>query len=71
MTTRSNFTADEWRAHEKPTWDNQMWHARRVWHDEGPAELKRHAEVGKTCGCKGCFCCAALMTYRAQIAQRH
>jgi hypothetical protein len=44
--------------HSAPTWDNQLWHARK---DSGPTALYNpHAMIGKSCGCNDCFCCAAL-----------
>ena len=66
---RSQFTAEEWRAHEQPTRDNQIWHARRVWYDEGPEELKRHAAIGRECKCGTCFCCAAEFVYQQAIRE--
>lgn len=46
--------------HSEPTFENQLWHARKLIEDKGTKELQRHAAVGKMCGCGGCFCCAAL-----------
>ena len=49
----------------EPTWENQLWHARRVLADKGPEALNNpHAMIGRTCGCGTCFCCAALRIYK-------
>lgn len=29
-------------------------------HELEGSELRRHAPIGKICGCKDCFCCACL-----------
>ncbi len=46
--------------HSAPTYDNQLWHARRLLAEQGREALNNpHAMIGRTCGCKNCFCCAA------------
>lgn len=48
----------------EPTWENQLWQARRLAKEKGLGALNDpHAMTGRTCGCKGCFCCAALEVY--------
>lgn len=48
-----------------PTWENQMWHARKLLHERGiDALVNPHAMIGKTCGCGECFCCAAMEVSR-------
>ncbi len=50
--------------HAAPTWENQLWHARRLATDKGLDALNNpHAMTGRVCGCGSCFCCAALFVY--------
>lgn len=45
---------------EKPTYENQLWHARKLLAEKGRAALNNpHAMIGRQCGCGTCFCCAA------------
>lgn len=47
--------------HIEPTWENQLWHARRLLQEKGWHALNNpHAMIGRQCGCGNCFCCAAL-----------
>lgn len=43
--------------HSEPTWENQLWHARKL----ETNELQRHASVSRDNRhrCQDCFCCAA------------
>jgi len=51
--------------HTEPTYENQLWHARKLLAEEGRAALNSpHAMTGKICGCGTCFCCAALQVLR-------
>ena len=61
--------------HTAPTWENQLWHARKLADEKGLAALENpHALIGRTCGCKACFCCAAMAVAQqrrqAEINQR-
>jgi hypothetical protein len=50
--------------HSEPTYTNQLWHARKLLAEKGLEALYNpHAMVGRICGCKSCFCCAALQVY--------
>lgn len=47
--------------HDEPTYENQLFHARRLLAEKGPEALNNpHAMIGRICGCGDCFCCAAL-----------
>ena len=57
MTTQNDRSA--------PTWENQIWHARKLLQDKGREALNNpHAMIGRQCGCGECFCCAALYVLR-------
>jgi hypothetical protein len=44
----------------EPTYENQLWHARKLFAEQGREALDNpHAMIGRTCGCGDCFCCAA------------
>lgn len=44
----------------EPTYPNQLWQAAKLLVDKGiEAVSNPHAMIGKDCGCRGCFCCAA------------
>jgi bacterioferritin-associated ferredoxin len=50
--------------HNAPTWENQLWHARKKAADDGIEALNNpHAMIGRTCRCGTCFCCAAAVVY--------
>lgn len=69
MSTQHDQSSD--RDRSKPTWDNQLWHARRLYHEKGADALNNpHAMIGRTCGCGTCFCCAALKVYRDHLSGR-
>lgn len=45
----------------QPTYANQLWHARQLLAEKGRAALYNpHGMIGRDCGCRTCFCCAAL-----------
>ena len=55
----------------EPTWENQLWHAERVYQEQGDhALMNPHGATGKICGCNKCFCCAAY-TVHQQWKERH
>ena len=46
--------------HSEPTFENQLWHARKLLAEQGREALNNpHGMIGRTCGCGTCFCCAA------------
>ncbi len=48
----------------EPTYKNQLIEARKLLAEKGKEALYNpHGMIGKTCGCKGCFCCAAYQVY--------
>ncbi len=48
----------------KPTWDNQLWHAKRLLNDKGEEALNNpYAMIGRDCRCGTCFCCAAARVF--------
>lgn len=48
----------------EPTWENQLWQARRLLKEKGLEALYNpHAMTGRICRCGQCFCCAALQVY--------
>lgn len=48
---------------------DQVSRARDLLHEQGRAALENpHAAIGRICGCKACFCCAALMVLREKAA---
>jgi len=50
--------------HTQPTWNNQLWHARKLAEEKGLEALNDpHAMTGRICKCGLCFCCAALQVY--------
>ena len=50
--------------HDEPTYANQLWHARKLLAEKGAEAVNNpHAMIGRTCGCKDCFCCAAAEVY--------
>lgn len=50
--------------HDEPTFENQLWQARRLAQEKGIEALNNpHAMTGRICGCGSCFCCAALAVY--------
>lgn len=50
---------------DEPTYENQLWHARKLLSEKGIEALRNpHALIGEKCGCGTCFCCAALTVYR-------
>lgn len=46
-------------------WAEQIERARALGEREGTQGLRRHALVGRTCGCRDCFCCAAMVQFDA------
>jgi hypothetical protein len=57
-----------------PNYKLQLRKAREMLRDKGPdALLNPHAMTGRICGCRDCFCCAALEIYNesAKIEDRH
>jgi len=49
----------------------QLGQARQLLKEKGPRALENpHAMVGRTCGCKVCFCCAALQVLNEYNHQR-
>lgn len=51
--------------HDAPTYENQLWHARKLLMDKGRAALDNpHAMIGRQCGCGACFCCAAVQVIK-------
>lgn len=47
--------------HTEPTYENQLWHARKLLAEQGREALENpHAATGRQCGCGTCFCCAAV-----------
>jgi hypothetical protein len=51
----------------EPTYENQIWHAKRLLKEQGYDALNNpHAMIGRTCKCGTCFCCAA-----AEVARKH
>lgn len=56
--------------HSAPTWENQVWHARKLLAEHGRDALNNpHAMIGRTCGCGACFCCAALAVVKEHDAK--
>jgi len=53
-------TIDAVNTHDEPTYENQLWHARKLAAEQGVPALYQHARVGQSCSCNTCFCCAAL-----------
>ena len=52
------------RQHSEPTWENQIWHARKLAKEKGlRAVYNPHGMIGKQCRCGNCFCCAALYVW--------
>lgn len=52
---------------DAPTYENQLKHARRLLAVAGRDALwSPHAATGRMCGCKSCFCCAALQVYNEE-----
>lgn len=52
----------------EPTWENQIRMARELLESKGAdALLNPSAMTGRICGCKDCFCCAALKVYNEYI----
>jgi hypothetical protein len=48
---------------------DQLPRARDLLREQGRAALENpHAAIGRICGCKACFCCAALMVLREEGA---
>lgn len=48
-----------------PTYENQLWHARKIINERGREALNNpHAMIGKQCRCGSCFCCAAQQVVR-------
>lgn len=46
--------------HSAPTYENQLWHARKLADEKGLKALDNpHAMIGRACKCGTCFCCAA------------
>lgn len=53
--------------HAEPTYDNQLWHARKLLAEKGREALENpHAATGRQCGCGTCFCCAAVEVLRGE-----
>ncbi len=49
---------------KEPTWENQIKRARQLAADKGLEALNNpHAMTRRKCGCRDCFCCAALAVY--------
>jgi len=52
-------------SHAEPTYENQLWHARKLLAEKGRGALDNpHGMTGRTCGCGSCFCCAAAEVVR-------
>lgn len=52
-----------------PTWENQLQRARALLREQGRDALENpHAATGRICGCRTCFCCAALLVLREERA---
>lgn len=49
-------------------WAEQIERARALGAGQGTRGLWRHAMVGRMCGCRDCFCCAA-MQVRDELAE--
>ncbi len=57
--------------HSEPTYENQLWHARKLLAEQGREALNNpHAMIGRSCGCGTCFCCAAAQVVRELDSQR-
>jgi len=57
--------------HEEPTYENQLWKARKLLEEKGYDALNNpHAMIGRTCGCGSCFTCAAAQVIREYDAQQ-
>jgi Domain of unknown function (DUF3560) len=55
--------------HSEPTYENQLWHARKLLAEQGREALENpHAMTGRTCGCGECFCCAAVQVLNEATA---
>ena len=55
----------------EPTFANQLREARKILETQGPEALRNpHALTGSICGCKNCFCCAALAVYHQATGKR-
>lgn len=55
----------------EPTFFNQLREARKILETQGPEALRNpHALTGAICGCKACFCCAALAVYIQATGKR-
>lgn len=55
----------------EPTFANQLSEARKILETEGAEALRNpHALTGAICGCKACFCCAALSVYYQATGKR-
>lgn len=44
-------------------WQEHIERARALGEREGTQGLRQHALVGRTCGCRDCFCCAAMVQF--------
>ncbi len=64
MNNTTKYRDDDNDRHAAPTWKNQLWQARRLAEEKGLEALNNpHAMTGRKCGCRDCFCCAALAVY--------
>lgn len=50
-----------WEAPLKDDWADHIERARAIGEREGTQGLWKHALVGRTCGCRDCFCCACMV----------
>jgi len=51
--------------HSEPTYENQLWHARRILAEQGREALDNpNGMIGRTCRCGSCYCCAAAQVVR-------
>jgi hypothetical protein len=49
----------------RPTFENQLAMARKVLENKGPYALyDPHVLTGRNCGCRDCFCCAAVVVWQ-------
>jgi len=55
----------------KATYSNQLAKARQLLAERGADALNNpHAAIGRICGCRDCFCCAALQVYNEARADK-
>jgi hypothetical protein len=57
--------------HSEPTYENQLWHARKLLREKGREAVNNpHAMIGRDCKCGDCFCCAAAQVLREPYIQQ-